>query len=579
MSFLLRPRFLGLVLTVGVSLSAPGGARADIFGRPVRSHQNPEHIYNLGRQIGQGGFGVVYEARMGRGRGPDVPRVAFKIWKPKLHRQFENLKGAFESAQRLCPDLCPLGLHRIIDVGTFEELAWPLRGVVSELGKGSGNEVKAHLSIADLSVADYNKARVRVQVLTEIFARLSKLQMALAQRNFALNDIKPPNFIISREHEFLLADFDTLFPVGARTGGYTSTYAAPEVLATGNSSPTSDQFSLAVSMFQYVTGGYTVADFLWQTYPELKPSKTRKTHAAVEAVYKRVAQEDPALSKTVGTLFNSIVAKLRLIQAEAEKKGEVPADWIDDAEALLDGIRSGLHMTADKRRPFTPRAATDLQKNQTRTFVSELFENDCKRGVPARAPIEKVGPRLIVAENLRGLDRTGKQGGGAFQSETEIRAFETLWKQDAHAPTKSFRIARIGEPLKLDPAEGRYFNGKSGFYLYLVDEYGSVFYGPDTVQNDRESIKHPFLYEFAKETARGALPRIRLGGEFLYDHAKKRWTVNAASARFGNRAASSGFTPKSGDRGLQDVQFFSDYLKSEKMFMEPVKVCLSSTLC
>lgn len=180
-----------------------------------------------------------------------------------------------------------------------------------------------------------------------------------------------------------------------------------------------------------------------------------------------------------------------------------------------------------------------------------------------------IGNPPLVPGSMKGF-RLG-QGGGWFANKDEIERYRKI------AGGLAVQTVRPIDTLQLDPTKGRYFDGKSGFYLYVFDTFGRIHVLPDVVTPRGESVKHAFIAQKLVESGRAPQGfAIRIGGEFRYNHSTKSWVVNAASGRFG---ASNGSFGGGRPRNFADVQALARYLESSGMTRLDLKPCLGTEFC
>ncbi|HET7827062.1 MAG TPA: serine/threonine-protein kinase, partial [Anaeromyxobacter sp.] len=189
--------------------------------------------FELIREIGRGGFGVVWEARdqqLGR-------RVAFKAIRagPKVRLREERLLREAEAAARLShPNI--VTLH---DVGRTDQGPF----LVLELLVGE--------TLAERLERGPLPAREAIRVAVEVAKG-----MAHAHANGVVHrDLKPANVVLCGDGQVKVLDFGMAHAFGQRReDGGTPAYMAPEQCAGAPEDERSDVFSLGAILFEMTSG-------------------------------------------------------------------------------------------------------------------------------------------------------------------------------------------------------------------------------------------------------------------------------------------------------------------------------------
>ncbi len=196
--------------------------------------------YRLIRKLGSGTFGQVYLAK-GRHRDKDV---AIKIL-PSLVNEDEDLPR-FLTEARIMMWLKHPHIVQILDFGIDAEKQTPLL-VMEYAPNGTLRQHHPKESLVPLST-----------VLTYITQLAAALQAAHNDQVIH-RDIKPENMLLNQRGQVLLSDFGiaTMVPGSvlhsSPTFGGTVPYMAPEQ-AEGHPCPASDQYSLAVVVYEWLCG-------------------------------------------------------------------------------------------------------------------------------------------------------------------------------------------------------------------------------------------------------------------------------------------------------------------------------------
>jgi Protein kinase domain len=201
--------------------------------------------YRLGRVLGSGAMGVVYEATHVRLR----QRLAIKILRPNLPN-FEQLVARFETEAHATARLRSIHAARIIDVDTLPD---GLPYIVMEYLEGRTLD-------AELEAV----GPMPVDVATDIVVQVADAMTEAHGLGIVHRDLKPANLFICRVGDRLVVkvlDFGISKVDGgdARITGSdewfgTPCYAAPEQLRScGDVDPRGDIWSLGVILFELLT--------------------------------------------------------------------------------------------------------------------------------------------------------------------------------------------------------------------------------------------------------------------------------------------------------------------------------------
>lgn len=197
--------------------------------------------YGLGKVIGKGGFGEVYEAKDLR----DGKKVAVKL----LLRidYYEDLKSFIQEARILDHLKDHPNIVQVLDIG-LEEGSPPY--LVMELAPG-GSLLSRHALGTQVPLA-------RVVAYTKQVA--AALQFA-HNASIVHHDVKPGNMLVGANNQILLSDFgvaeanhSTRRASSEMHRDGTSPYMPPEKILQGLSRKAGDQYSLAVVVYQWLTG-------------------------------------------------------------------------------------------------------------------------------------------------------------------------------------------------------------------------------------------------------------------------------------------------------------------------------------
>jgi tetratricopeptide (TPR) repeat protein len=194
--------------------------------------------FDLLREIGRGGFGVVYEAR-----DRELPRfVALKVIRPGPRPLAEArsewlLREAEATAQLSHPNI--VTLH---DLGASE------RGPYLVLEMLHGETLQERMARGALPEAEAVDVAVEV---AKALAHAHALPQPVLHR-----DLKPSNVFLTEDRAVKVLDFGLAHILGTRGlhGGGTPGYMAPEQWRGDPEDPRTDVFGLGVLLFEMLTG-------------------------------------------------------------------------------------------------------------------------------------------------------------------------------------------------------------------------------------------------------------------------------------------------------------------------------------
>lgn len=202
--------------------------------------------YQLVRQLGQGGMGIVFQAV----RESDGAECAIKVIHPHLASQDSYLVRFVEETRALTVLDHP-NIVRIHESGAAQGLAY----IDMELVKGESVQSRL-VSTGALS------EKIALQIIWQMTLALDYA----AARKIIHGDVKPANFILAAPDRAKLCDFglasqfewtasrELVAPAFTGRKG-TPAYAAPERFRRDTTSTvTADIYSLGVSLYQMVTG-------------------------------------------------------------------------------------------------------------------------------------------------------------------------------------------------------------------------------------------------------------------------------------------------------------------------------------
>lgn len=299
----LRAEALHLVAALEAEAQAHGVAAANAAAaaaRPIPAAIGP---YRILEPIGSGGRGVVYRAIRDVAGG--AQEVALKLFRdpPASPAEVER----FEREQRILAGLSHPALARFLDAG-FDDQGRPY--LVLEWIDGQPLDQAA---AAAASRSPRDRVRWMADALDILHAAHQSLVIHL--------DIKPSNILIDRAGRVRLIDFGTaklLQSAGTATETHqlTPSYASPEQLRGEPATAAADQYAVALTLLELLTG------------------ETRH-RSSLAALAERARAETPAV-RLPGEPDLAAILQKALSFAPADRYRSA-AEFADDLRAWLDG--------------------------------------------------------------------------------------------------------------------------------------------------------------------------------------------------------------------------------------------------
>lgn len=230
--------------------------------------------YTLLEKLGAGGMGEVYLAR-----GESGDRVAIKFLAPLRNMDERELRQRFERETRLMAQLSHPNIVRVLAHGHVQDQPYLVLEYVQ------GRSLRNRLTPG---------SPLPLPLARHVIAETANAISYLGEAGIVHRDLKPENVLLDEEDHVKVTDFGISVAV-TEVGHLTRTaevlgtvdYIAPEQRARLPVDPRADQFSLAVIVYETLTGKRPVGSFK-------PPSQlNRQLHPAVDPVLARALQEDP----------------------------------------------------------------------------------------------------------------------------------------------------------------------------------------------------------------------------------------------------------------------------------------------
>ena len=190
--------------------------------------------YVLGEALGRGGTACVYRAR----RASDSTQVAAKVVTLDNIETVDALVDRYKGIARLShPHILP-----IYDVGISDQLLFVITPLAEE---GSLRQLM-------------QRERVTPEFAVRLVSQIADALQHLHNRGIVHLDVKPANILLTAGGRPLLGDFGLLAlepgPSGRVRVRGTPAYMSPEQCRLEPVGPASDQYSLAITSFELLTG-------------------------------------------------------------------------------------------------------------------------------------------------------------------------------------------------------------------------------------------------------------------------------------------------------------------------------------
>ncbi len=328
------------------SLPIPSGADSsestiDESSEAVDLSQPRVAGYDLVREIGRGGMGVVWEAvehRLDRA-------VALKVGAVSAS---DEESASIWAEARLAARVSDPGIVPVHDVGhTLDGQPYYTMDLVSG---------------TDLGVVLKDGALTEARAI-RVAAEIARAVAAAHEAGIIHRDLKSRNVMIDREGRARVLDFGLALRIRRDAGEASSSFAgsppymAPEQIASEPLGPPTDVHAIGVLLYEMLTGrrpyaGENQAAILYQilqTKPE-PPSKWATVHPEVERVCLRCLEKDP------------------------KKRYPTARPLADALSAIIDGKPLPENPTSSRRAPYRPNVSPPATKRPSIDEAKKVFE-------------------------------------------------------------------------------------------------------------------------------------------------------------------------------------------------------------
>jgi serine/threonine protein kinase/Flp pilus assembly protein TadD len=402
--------------------------------------------YVLGRILGTGGMGTVYLAE--RADGEFQRKVAIKIAHSGI--QTPEVSQRFHSEKRILARLDHQGIARLLDGGTTAD--------------GRPYLIMEHVEGDPIDrYCDQNRLPVEARI--ELVRAVADAVQHAHDLQIVHRDLKPANVYIDRNGRPKLLDFGiakVLSPTDraeqTRTGfqRMTPRYASPEQILHREITPGSDVYSLAVLLFELLTGGFPydihvspleLAEAIVREEPD-RPSDVARRAGPGVLVARREANPASLAAKFRGNVDQILLRALSKDPAQrysnalelSEDLGRHstnrpvqarPISFAARARRLL--ARNPIALTLDARRQAR---AAEIQKEISNAMVAML--EDVLRAIDPRLA---QGRDIALLRSL--LDDTAKRVRRELGPGTPVAARLQTTIGDAYAGVGVYDIAEL----------------------------------------------------------------------------------------------------------------------------------------
>ncbi len=438
-------------MSAAISSDRPGG------GPPAPAA--PEGLV-LGRLLGSGGWGTVYEARLARDLpwGRSGERVAVKFLRSDRFGDPAAL-GRFLREGHLSRRIEHPGVVRVLAAGGEPGPGGPQPYLVLEFveGRTFGRLIR-------------ELGRVPEALLRELALQVADALAAVHAAGIVHRDLKPSNILITPDHTVKVMDLGiaALLDDGERltaTGMFVGTldYAAPEQLSGAPLTPVSDLYALGVVLHEAASGQR------FFDAPSTRAVVARHLHERPARLGELLPQVSPFFEEVVANLLEKAPADRfagAAELAEALRQGESSRWWRErDARRTREAERAPwTRVRVQRDTPFTDRVA---EMRQLQAWVEEArqgrgrvvllegeagagksrFLDELLRRVSAAAPETRI---------LFGSDSPGaRRGAGALarglvdalgEAQLEARLSELLGGLGVWAPSLAALLTGLPSP-------------------------------------------------------------------------------------------------------------------------------------
>lgn len=327
-------------------------------------------VYEIVRELGQGGMGAVYLAT--RADGKFAQRVALKLLKREMNTS--ALRRRFQQEREILASLEHSNFARLLDAGaTSDKIPFLAMEYVE------GLPIDEYCNVHQL---DLNQ---RLDLFRQVCSAVS-----FAHRNLIVHrDLKPSNILVNEDgipklldfgiskilsSEFEAADFATVTRLGAMTPGY----ASPEQLQSKSVTTATDIYSLGIILYELLSGH--------------RPFETKEND--LKEIYKAVLEnEPPPPSAMVDTLSRNYQERTEL-ETEKSPAEPVAAEIKENSDTTFNRVRRtissdiSINLTS-LRGDLDNIVLKALRKEPERRYSSaENFAEDIhrhQRGLPVTA--------------------------------------------------------------------------------------------------------------------------------------------------------------------------------------------------
>lgn len=224
---------------------------------------------------------------------------------------------------------------------------------IVEYGGIDGKAYELQKYYGDLTLAAKSDA-LCISVGTVIY-ELNKALSELHSANILHNDIKPGNIIIFEGH-CILTDYGNMTAGAGLITSYTPEYAAPEVIASGFVSTSSDYFSLGVTIYEIATGN--------------NPFKSMSQYDSMNIKN----QECWIVKEALSAKISDLVSKLCMSNSSARWQYSEVSDWYEKNGNLPEINSANMQSLSEELGSITWNGKS-YQRQNLSEFVSDLGGN------------------------------------------------------------------------------------------------------------------------------------------------------------------------------------------------------------
>ena len=347
-----------------------------------------ENRYKVIEHLGQGGMGAVWKALDTKHDDEVVIKMPLFEHDSKILKRFKREAQVMRKHSIESPHIL-----NIEDIGEHEGIPWY---VMRYLPGGS---------VADRALVSGQDGKIQwdsnsFNWLTQIASALDYLH----QKGAYHRDVKPENILFSKNGTPYLVDFGIVKTVNETTSMVTDqgtaigtmAYMAPENLEGQPFSPQSDQYSLAVTLYEYLTGErpfagttfFALFKSLQQGHRKLSELAPAIPQLASDSVDRALSADASERFESCGNFANVFINGMMADSVTKPPRSSSPAHTSKDKNKELESETSSKSIAKPKTPRSPDKGAASVKDEIVAAVASEKGTPSGKNnGVDARTPV------------------------------------------------------------------------------------------------------------------------------------------------------------------------------------------------